>query len=101
MALALLLVACSFGGVRPSPNAPITTMNFGKLLVADGRYAEPIFEVSGPAKANLVFGPELHGGGVTEVGREYGTGFNFPIAGCWDIHFTDGALGGDVYLVVE
>jgi hypothetical protein len=42
----------------------------------------------------------LHGG-TTEIGREYGTGFNFPVAGCWDVHVTQGAMKGDVYVVVE
>src|SRR5438105_5598155 len=54
MALALLLVGCNSGGVRPSPNAPITTMNLGKLDKAPptncpaGPNPSPISQSVGP-----------------------------------------------------
>ena len=34
-------------------------------------------------------------------GAEYGTGFNFPVAGCWDLHVTDGTVVGDVWIIVS
>lgn len=34
-------------------------------------------------------------------GGEWGTGFNFPGAGCWDLHVTGGKTVGDVWLVVS
>ncbi len=34
-------------------------------------------------------------------GQEWGSGFTFPVAGCWDLHATRGASSGDVWLVVE
>src|SRR5260370_7882 len=32
-------------------------------------------------------------------GQEWGSGFTFPVAGCWDLHATRGASSGDVWLV--
>ena len=34
-------------------------------------------------------------------GAEYGTGFNFPVAGCWDLHVIDGTVVGDVWIIVS
>jgi hypothetical protein len=48
------------------------------------------------------WGPEGHGGSTwNRPGDEWGTGFTFPSAGCWDIHAMRQHLGGDVYLVVQ
>lgn len=45
---------------------------------------------------------ERHGGSNwTRPGEEYGTGFYFPVAGCWDLHVTDGSAVGDVWLIVS
>jgi hypothetical protein len=58
----------------------------------------------GPQKkqAQLTFGPELHSGSNwNRPGDEWGTGFIFPLAGCWDLHITRGAAYGDVWLIVQ
>ena len=34
-------------------------------------------------------------------GQEWGSGFTFPVAGCWDLHATRGTSFGDVWLVVQ
>src|SRR5260370_14487702 len=47
------------------------------------------------------FGPELHSGSdCHRPGREGGTGFRFPVAGCWDLHVTDEDPVGDGWIVV-
>jgi hypothetical protein len=33
-------------------------------------------------------------------GAEWGTGFVFPQAGCWDLHATRGSSAGDVWVLV-
>ena len=35
------------------------------------------------------------------LGEEWGTGFNFPVAGCWDLHVTGGSTVGDVWIVIS
>jgi len=48
-----------------------------------------------------LFGPELHAGSDWQrPGGEWGTGFRFPVAGCWDLHVTDEGTVGDVWIVV-
>jgi hypothetical protein len=52
----------------------------------------------GPAGATVkpVWGPEGHGGSTwTRPGDEWGTGWNFPTAGCWTVRATraDGSTG--------
>ena len=53
----------------------------------------------------MTWGPEAHGGSTSDrllgEGSEYGTGLIFPAAGCWNVHVSDSAMTGDVYLVVE
>ena len=59
---------------------------------------------SGPGgiTSPLTFGPEEHGSSnYTRPGDEWGTGFKFPIAGCWNIHFTRTDLSGDVWFLVQ
>jgi len=34
-------------------------------------------------------------------GGEWGTAFNFPAAGCWDLHVTGGTTVGDVWIVIS
>lgn len=49
-----------------------------------------------------LFGPEIHSGSNwSRPGAEWGSGFNFPVAGCWDLHMTQGTAVGDVWLVVS
>ncbi|HEV2030127.1 MAG TPA: hypothetical protein VGS16_16605 [Candidatus Dormibacteraeota bacterium] len=49
----------------------------------------------------LLWGPEAHGGSTwVRPGDEVGTGFNFPHAGCWDIHIDRSTASGDLWLEV-
>jgi hypothetical protein len=48
-----------------------------------------------------IWGPEFHGGSNwNRPGEEWGTGFNFPEAGCWTITVTSGATIGEIYIDV-
>lgn len=48
-----------------------------------------------------VWGPEGHGDSNWErPGEEWGAGFTFPVAGCWDVHATRNDNVGDVWLMV-
>jgi len=43
-----------------------------------------------------------HGGSNwTRPGDEWGTGFHFPVAGCWDMRVTGGMAVGDVWIVIS
>ncbi len=49
-----------------------------------------------------VWGPDEHGGSNWDrPGDEWGTGFNFPVPGCWDIHVARDDAAGDVWLDVK
>lgn len=49
----------------------------------------------------LVWGPEGHGSSSWDhPGNEVGTGFNFPHAGCWDIHVAKPNVDADLWLDV-
>jgi hypothetical protein len=49
-----------------------------------------------------IWGPDEHGGSNwNRPGEEWGTGFNFPVSGCWDIHVTRDGAAGDVWLDVK
>ncbi|MGZ3680290.1 MAG: hypothetical protein ACXWQR_17310 [Ktedonobacterales bacterium] len=57
----------------------------------------------GPQGQHLtpVWGPEAHGGSNwNRPGAEWGAGFTFPVAGCWDIHATRDDNAGDVWLML-
>ena len=57
----------------------------------------------GPQGQHLapVWGPEAHLGSNWErPGGEWGTGFTFPVAGCWDMHATRDDTSGDVWLMM-
>jgi len=57
---------------------------------------------SGDADARLTFGPEAHSGSnYVRPGDEWGTGWIFPTAGCWDVHLSRGDLDGHVWLNVQ
>ncbi len=48
-----------------------------------------------------LFGPDFHSGSDwRRPGGEWGTGFRFLVAGCWDLHVTDEDAVGDVWIVV-
>ncbi len=64
------------------------------------------FHVSGTDAAGttapLTFGPDgPRGSSWTRPGDEWGTGFVFPSAGCWDMHAVRDTLTGDVWLRVQ
>lgn len=49
----------------------------------------------------LAWGPASHSGSNWDhPGDEVGTGFNFPHAGCWDIHVVRSDTSGDLWLEV-
>ncbi len=50
-----------------------------------------------------IWGPEAHGSSSwdTHPGDEWGVGFNFPTAGCWDLHVTRAHATGDVWITVR
>ena len=51
--------------------------------------------------AVLVWGPTAHSSSNwIHRGDEVGTGFNFPHAGCWDIHVARSDVSGDLWLEV-
>jgi hypothetical protein len=63
----------------------------------------PTFALVGPGgvPGQLNWGPQEHlGSSWNRPGREFGTGLQFPTAGCWDVHVTLGQLVGDLYVVV-
>ena len=48
-----------------------------------------------------IWGPEGHGSSSwVHPGAEVGIGFNFPHAGCWDIHLERGDTAGDAWLTL-
>ncbi len=57
---------------------------------------------SGPAGRIVQpdWGPQAHGGSNWErPGDEWGVGFTFPVAGCWDVHAVRDDTSGDVYIM--
>jgi hypothetical protein len=47
------------------------------------------------------WGPDRHlGSNWNRPGGEWGTGFTFPVAGCWDLHATSDNAFGDVWLKI-
>jgi hypothetical protein len=62
-----------------------------------------VFRVSDAAGKTipLLWGPEPHEGSTwVRPGDEVGTGFNFPHAGCWQIHVDRSDASGDLWLAV-
>jgi hypothetical protein len=52
--------------------------------------------------AGRTFGPEAHAGSNWKrPGQEWGTGFVFPEAGCWDLHLARASGSGDVWLLAR
>ncbi len=47
------------------------------------------------------WGPEAHlGSNWNRPGNEWGAGFTFTAAGCWDLHATRDDASGDIWLVI-
>ena len=57
----------------------------------------------GPGGLRLLplFLQEHSGSNWIRPGNEWGTGFNFPVAGCWDLQVTGGTAVGDVWVVLS
>jgi hypothetical protein len=52
--------------------------------------------------AGRTFGPEAHSGSNWKrPGQEWGTGFVFPKAGCWDLHLSRASGSGDAWLLAQ
>ncbi len=69
-----------------------------------GSFQEPIHIVGfGPQGQHLLpLFLDKHGGSNWDrPGGEWGTGFNFPVAGCWDLHVMGGTTVGDVWIVIS
>ncbi|HLZ63373.1 MAG TPA: hypothetical protein VKR06_41090 [Ktedonosporobacter sp.] len=57
---------------------------------------------AGNIQVKPIWGPDAHGGSSwNRPGSEWGTGFNFPSPGCWDLHTTRGAASGDLWIMVK
>jgi hypothetical protein len=56
----------------------------------------------GPHEQHLLpLSLQEHGGSNwNRPGSEWGTVFNFPATGCWDLHVTGGTMVGDIWIVV-
>ena len=55
----------------------------------------------GGKSVSPVWGPEEHGGSNwNRPGAEWGTGFNFPTPGCWNVHVERTNASGDVWFNV-
>jgi hypothetical protein len=52
--------------------------------------------------AKRIFGPEAHtGSNWKRPGQEWGSGFIFPKAGCWNLHLGRSSGSGDVWLLAR
>ncbi len=67
-------------------------------------FHEPLhIVVLGPQGLRLLplFLHEHGGSNWNRPGNEWGTGFHFPLAGCWDLHVTGETAVGDVWIVIS
>jgi hypothetical protein len=67
-------------------------------------FHEPLHIVGlGPQGLRLLplFLQEHGGSNWNRPGNEWGTGFHFPLAGCWDLHVTGETAVGDVWIVIS
>jgi hypothetical protein len=97
-----------------SSNAELWALFFGPSPIHAGDMLKIVWRMTGAgafhisgtgpagAPAPLTFGPDgPRGSSWTRPGDEWGTGFTFPRAGCWDMHAVRNTLSGDVWLLVE
>jgi hypothetical protein len=77
----------------------------GKIIWRIGvSFQEPLHIVGlGPHSLHLLplFLERHSGSNWARPGAEWGTAFNFPVAGCWDLHVTGGTTVGDVWIVIS
>ncbi len=86
----------------PMPYAPKNDLKFVWRMTGTGSFQIVALH---PDVAPLapIWGPDAHGGSSwnTHPGDEWGTGFNFPTSGCWDLHVTRDHAAGDVWITVK
>jgi hypothetical protein len=89
----------------PPPSPPLTAGQDIKIvwrMTGTGDFTVRAADTDG-IESKLIFGPTSHGSSSWDgvhPGAEVGTGFNFPHAGCWNIHVTRANTSGDAWLTV-
>lgn len=77
----------------------------GKIIWKIGAsFHEPIHIVGlGPGGLQIqpLFLEKHTGSDWNRLGNELGTGFKFPVAGCWNLHVIGGSTVGDVWLIIS
>lgn len=94
-----------------SANASLWILLFNDLIT--GQDIKMVWRMTGSGSLHVAaigpqgqqldpdWGPEEHGGSNWDrPGDEWGTGFTFAVAGCWDMHATRDDASGDVWLVI-
>jgi hypothetical protein len=70
-------------------------------MTGDGPLQSSVTRSNG-TPARRTFGPEEHGGSTWDrPGQEWGTGFVFSKAGCWNFHLARTSGVGDVWLLAR
>ena len=88
------------GGIIP------TTANDGAKIIwkMSGRVGGNLTLLASDSEGNRLapmWGPDAHSGSNwARLGNEWGAGFEFPHAGCWDVQATSGSNTGDIWLAV-
>ena len=91
------LWALFFSTVPPSAGSDVKVV---WRMTGSGSFAFRVSDAAGQPLP-LLWGPEVHGGSTwNRPGEEVGTGFNFPHAGCWQIHVDRSDASGDLWLEV-
>jgi hypothetical protein len=91
------LWALFFSPVPPSAGTDVKVV---WRMTGSGSFVFRVSDGTGQALP-LLWGPELHAGSTwVHPGDEVGTGFNFPRAGCWQIHVDRSDASGDLWLAV-
>jgi hypothetical protein len=96
-----------------SPQGSLWMLVFGSLPMSAGRDIKIVWRMTGSKDFSFkatdahglevkpLWGPEGHGSSSwVHPGAEVGIGYNFPHAGCWDIHLDRGDTAGDAWLMV-
>ena len=96
-----------------SPQGSLWALFFGRVPSSAGKEIKVVWRMTGSGGFTfrvsdaagmlvpLAWGPQRHtGSNWDHPGDEVGTGFNFPHAGCWDIHIARSDTQGDLWLEV-
>lgn len=90
--------------IMSTTGIPVTAKHEVKIvwrMTGSGEVHFTAYSLNGRQVAPI-WGPDEHGGSNwNRPGEEWGTGFNFPVNGCWDIHVTRDGAAGDVWLDVK